>query len=356
MTMPASIPRDSIELRIEPPGNKNEVPVAVLTQALLVFQQLIHLFALQVEGRSVRQRMRLPEEMKNRYLLQCSPPTPGSFAMQARVGGASADLISPLQAAQVIERLHAFSAAAVQGEREHLMDLVADGRLRFRILDCLSKLAPAAGSGYRLSFRNCVGDAVCLEEDLPARIENLLKPPTERHATQTVTGMLDEISFSEHKLTILYTPRNRSLECFYEEDLEPMLFENRRDLIQVTGRVIMDDDNHPKKIVEVEAIRELDLSPFNLTEVSGRSRLIRMREPLTLVPRLSESQQLIYLEHEPLDISVFAPTRAELLAELKEQVLVLWEEYAAEDDAVLSVPARSLKQRLLQAWEAVGRA
>jgi len=354
--MPKSPHPDFVELRIEPPGGKTEVPVGILTQTLLGFQQLVHLFALQAEGRSLRQRLRLPEEIKNRYLLQCSPPEAGSFVVKARVGGVSEDLVSPVQVGGVMEKLHEFGAAAVHGERDKLIDLVPDSRFRFRMLDSLGKLAPPAGTGYRVSFRNSTGEAIQLEEDLPGRIVQLMKPPAERHATQTVTGMLDEISFSEHKLQIIYVPRNKSLECFYEEDLEPMLFENRRDLIQVTGRVIMDDDNHPKKIVEVEAIRELDLSPFNLAEVTGKSFTVRLRKPLSLVPQLSDTQQLLYLEHAPLDIDVFAATRAELQTELKEQVLMLAQEYALADDATLSQPARELKQRLLQDWEIVRNA
>jgi hypothetical protein len=354
--MPESPHPDFVELRIEPPGNKTEVPVGVLTQTLLGFQQLVQLFALQAEGRSLRQRLRLPEEIKNRYLLQCSPPEVGSFIVKVRVGGANADLITPVQVGQVMGKLHGFSAAAVRGQRDTLLDLVPDSRFRFRMLDSLGKLAPAAGSGYRISFRNCVGETIQLEEDLPGRIVDLLKPPAERHATQTITGMLDEISFSEHKLQIIYAPRNKTLECFYEEDLEPMLFENRRDLIQVTGHVIMDDENHPKKIVEVEAIRELDLSPFNLAEVVGQSLTVRWRKPLSLVPLLSDTQQLLFLEHAPLDIDVFAPTRADLQAELKEQVLMLAEEFALANDADLSQPARELKHRLLQEWEIVQHA
>jgi hypothetical protein len=154
-------------------------------------------------------------------------------------------------------------------------------------------------------------------------------------------------------LTIIYSPRNRSLECFYKEEIEPMLFENRRDLIQVTGRVVVDEENHPKKIVDVEAIRELDLSPFVLREVEVPGLRIKFRKPLVVEPRLSESQQLICLEHEPLGIDVFAPTRAEVFEELKEQLVMLWREYAEEEDAALSEPARRLKEVLLREWEAV---
>src|SRR5437660_11648344 len=107
-----------------------------------------------------------------------------------------------------------------------------------------------------------------------------------------------------------------------------MLLENRRDLIQVTGRVIMDETNHPKKIVDVEQIRELDLSPFVIDVIQFDSRILKPRQPLKLSPFLNESQQLICVEYEPFDIDVFAPTRRELFDELKEQIVMLWSEFA----------------------------
>ena len=344
---------DVIEFRIEPPGGSNEVPVDVLTQALTGFQHLVLLFAVQAEGRAVRQRLRLPEELRSRYLLRCSPPKPGSFVVSARVGDAQADMIPDPRIAEVMGNLQSFTRAAVRSDRDEIINLVADSRLRLKMLNGLATLAPAAGSGYRFSFRNSVGDEIPIEETLPARIKGLLSPPEEEEELHTVTGLLDEISFSEHKLTIIYSPRNRSLDCFYKEEIEPMLFENRRDLIQVTGRVVVDEENHPKKIVDVEAIRELDLSPFVLKEVEETGLKIRFRKPLVIEPRLSESQQLICLEHEPLGIDVFAPTRAEVFEELKEQLIMLWREYAEEEDAALSEPAQKLKAVLLREWEAV---
>jgi hypothetical protein len=68
---------------------------------------------------------------------------------------------------------------------------------------------------------------------------------------------------------------------------------------------------------------------------------------------LSESEQLICLEYPDWDLDVFAVTRLELFDELKEQILMLWTEYAKEGDPVLSEPARALKGRLLRDFQEV---
>jgi hypothetical protein len=46
----------------------------------------------------------------------------------------------------------------------------------------------------------------------------------------------------------------------------------------------------------------------------------------------------------------------ELFDELKEQIWMLWTEYAKEDDAVLSEPAKVLKAALLRDFQEVANA
>jgi len=62
------------------------------------------------------------------------------------------------------------------------------------------------------------------------------------------------------------------------------------------------------------------------------------------------------MEYKPWGLDVFAPTRAELLLELKSQLKMLWLEYAQASDDVLSEPALRVKNQLLEDWEEVGRA
>ncbi|MFO1430533.1 MAG: hypothetical protein U1F76_10405 [Candidatus Competibacteraceae bacterium] len=347
---------DQITFRIHPAGGGSEVPVSLLLQTFSKFQELVYLFALQEEGRTIRQRLRLSEELKRNYVLHIRPPEAGSFAVTGRVVGSRADLFGPEQIRRVVGKLHQFSRATVAGDEAQLRELVPDSRLRYHMLSCFSALCPPPGGGYRYEMTSGVGPEVPLVETLPARIEEWLTTPEERAEVRTVTGRLEAISFGEHKLTIIYRPKSRPLECFYDEDIELMLLENRRDLIQVTGRVLMDDDDHPKRIDEVEHIRDLDLSPFVLGEIESRDFRLRPRRAISLLPSLTEDEQFLCLEQAPWSLDVFATTRAELFSELKEQMLMLWQEYAREQDEALSEPAKQVKQHLLADWEEVRNA
>ena len=354
--MPEAAKNTEFTFKIYPAGGGSEVPISLLTQSLTTLQELVQLFALKEEGRTLRERLRLPDELKKKYILRCRPPTVGSFAVSGRVSSTGVDLFAAEQAVRVMGDLQAFSRAAVEGNQAQLLELVPDSRLRYRILSRLVTLSPPPGSGYRYELLNGKGIGIPLEETLPARIEALIKTQDPRAEVQTVTGRLEAISFSERRVTINYAPKGRWLECIYEDDLEPMLLENRRDLIQVTGRVIPDDDGHPKKIVEAEEIRDLDLSPFVLGEVMGATVRLKLTKQVTLSPFLSDSEQLICLEYRDWDLDVFASTRLELFDELKEQILLLWTEYAKEGDERLSEPSRVLKATLLRDFQEVASA
>ena len=354
--MPDSSHPDELTFKIHPAGGGSEVPVSLLTQCLATLQELIHLFALQQEGRTLRQRLRLSDELKSKYVLRCGPPKSGSFAITGHVASEAGDLFAPGQVATVMQHFQEFSREAVAGQQDRLLASVPDSRLRNRILSRLISLSPPAGSGHRYELFNGTGPGISLEETLPGRIEGWLKAPAERAEVQTVTGRLEAISFTEHRVTIIYSPRQRALNCFYDEDIEPMLLENRRDLIQVTGRVITDDDGHPTKIVEVGEIRELDLSPFVITEIPGSQWKLKAVQPVNLHPFLSNNEQLLCLQHEAWGLDVFAATRPELFDELKEQMLMLWSEYAREEDGALSAPALSVKSALIAQFTEVPHA
>ena len=344
---------DQITFKIHPVDGGSEVPVSLLLQIFSKLQELVHLFALQEEGRTVQHRLRLSEKLKRKYVLHLRPPEIGSFAVAGRVAGRGTDLFEPEQAQRVVDQMFRFSQAVGAGHEAQVLQLIPDSRLRHRGLTCLSVLCPPPGSGYRYEMMSGAGPAITLDETLPGRIEEWLTTPEERAEVRTVTGRLEAISFGERKVTIIYQPKSRPLECFYDEDIESMLWENRRDLIQVTGRVLMDDDAYPKRIDEVEQIRDLDLSHFVLSEIEGRTFRLKPRNPMSLLPVLTDDEQFLCLEHAPWSLDVFATTRAELLAELKEQMLMLWQEYACEQDEVLSEPAQRVKQQLLADWEEI---
>ena len=115
----------------------------------------------------------------------------------------------------------------------------------------------------------------------------------------------------------------------------------------------MDDEGYHEPLDEVERLGDLDLSPFVLGEIEGRDFRLRPRGAFSFSPALTGDGQLLCLEHVPWSLDVFATTRADLFAELKEQLLMLWREYARERDETLSEPALQIKRRLLADWEEI---
>lgn len=350
--MTNSVLPDQILLTLHPSGGGSEVSVEVLTQSLTALQEMVYLAALQTDGRPFRERLRLSEEVKNRYILQCAPPVIGSFSVSSRVVNRSAakDLFAPVQAAKVATLVLGFCHAAATGDTAKAVNLFPDSRLRNRMITCVEKLSPPLGSGHRCELAGESITATLRDTGLPEGVKALICSPESQKQMQTVTGRLCEIDFVKHRLTIFHAPTQRALECFYDENIEMMLLENRRDLIQVTGLVIMDGENQPKQIIDVEQIWDLDLSPFVISEADGRNACLRARNRVELIPSLSQDEQLVCIECESWGLDAFAETRTELLLEVKNQLLMLWAEYAKESDDVLSEPARQIKYRLLEDW------
>jgi hypothetical protein len=96
---------------------------------------------------------------------------------------------------------------------------------------------------------------------------------------------------------------------------------------------------------------DTDTRPVVIDCVPYGNRTFHFKKYLELCPTYDETGELLCLEYEPIGIHVFADTREELLAELAEQICMLWDEYACEDDKNLTPAAIQLKRRLLDVLE-----
>ena len=94
-------------------------------------------------------------------------------------------------------------------------------------------------------------------------------------------------------------------------------------------------------------IPDLDLSALDIHTVRHGATVLKAVRALSLEPRMDETSQLLCVEHGDLALDVFAPTREALLAELSEQIAMLWTEYALAEDDTLDAVARKLKHALL---------
>jgi hypothetical protein len=329
----------------EPQGNV--VPATVLVQILQNAQQAFELIGVHVEGRSINQRARVPASTSQRFQLICQLPESGCYALPVTVGGPT-ELFNPELAEKAFGIFRDVMDRVSRRDAPGLSESIPDERIRRRVLESVKGMSPRADAKWSLSLHdeNDKSFASFDTQTIPF-VQDTLVPAAQREASRIVTGELKNIDFIEHKLTIIYPPTSTVLDCLYDEALEDLLYERRRDLIQVTGRVLLDEQGNPKKIIDVSDIRDVDLSPLEVSTVKYGTLSLKASPALSFAPELDESKQLMCVEHAAFDVLVFATTREGLLAELHEHLSMLWREYAQANDDDLDPSAQLLKQSLL---------
>jgi hypothetical protein len=348
-------PAFSFHIERGEPGD-HTVPATVLVQILENAQRAFELIGVHAEGREIKARARISANTSRRFQLVCQLPKPGCYAMPVTVGGAG-DLFIPELAEKAFGIFRDVMASVSAHDPIGLSAALPDARIRRRVLEAVKGMAPRADATWRLSLHDS-GDTPFAHFDIGTVpfVQATIVPPEEREASKVVTGELKSIDFAARRFSIIYPPAQRELECIYEDAVEELLIENRRELVQVTGRVLLDEQGVPKQIIDVNDIRDLDLSPLVIDTIHHAGRSLKAMTPLTLEPTTDETKQLLCLEHAELGIDVYAPTREVLVAELNEQIAMLWSEYALADDDCLDAVAVRLKQTLLVTFVEAGDA
>ena len=324
----------------------SQIPISTLILSLGGIQKAVYLLAEQQESFETSRKKRLPSYFKKRYEIQCSVPTKGSYVQVIQIGDAHADLFAPEPVANVTKTLQECFRIFREQTYENLKKFVPDSLRRSSLINALKQIIPKKGSGILLDIYK---DKECIlpTDKLYSVITKWQSSIQSEESIGTVTGKLLKIDFSEHKITILYHPTQRELECFYDESIEDLLLENPRELIQVTGQIILDEDDHPKKITEVENIQELDLSPIEIDEILVNNKLLKFNSLQIFIPKLDETQQLLCIQDDNLGIDVCAEAHDDLYELLLQEIEILWFEYALENDDSLTNSALDLKKKLL---------
>lgn len=332
------------------------VPAVVLVQILENAQRAFELIGVQVEGREIRERARVSTATAKRFQLICHVPEAGSYAMPVTVG-AGDDLLVLKLAEKAVTIFKDVMGLVSSRNSGGLAGLIPDQRIRRRVLESVKGMAPRSDAEWTLDFHdNQNAVFATFNTDTIPFVEETLVPAEQREASRVVTGELTSIDFAARKISIIYPPTSKVLECLYEEAVEDLLYEKRRDFIQVTGRVLLDDRGEPKQIIDVTDIRDLDISPLVVTWVRNTACSLKATSPMTLEVELDDTKQLLFVVHQDLGIDVFAPTREALLAELHDQIAMLWNEYALVTDDELDELARQMKRALLAQFTEVQHA
>lgn len=342
-------------------ADAHQVPAEVLVRALDGVQQAIYTLAAAEERIEVARRFKPDAKFRERHQLTCLVPQAGSYSLPVCIlGPPQQSLLSP-NAQAIFAKLYDALSAIVGGSPADLAKTIVDSTWRERFLRVVkTSLVPRAGERWRLGLRRDITD-VSSEVTLTSAHAKTLRewkdsPAVDEHEIPVI-GQLTKIDFARNTLYLRCRQGDGhiQIECVYDQELEPMLVAQRRDLVQVIGRCTVNSQGLPQEITDVTSIEAVDLSPMRFDSFESAGRTLKVKgEPLVLDPTLDdETQQLYSVVSDDLDLHAFAYSREQLVDEIAAHIFCLWDQYAAEDSSRLTDDARQLAAAVLARFDEV---
>ncbi|MEI7787837.1 MAG: hypothetical protein WCI23_04255 [Chlorobiaceae bacterium] len=335
------------------------LPASVLVQALDRFQRVVHLIAMAEEGREVQQRARVTREIERRFPLVCSLPEQGGYALPITIGGPSAQLFDEQECEKIARNTRQAIEAVNTGDARILGRIIPDMFYRRNVLNALEAMQPGRHSGLIINIEDFNEQKIFDGSTAPDKIRQLLAPQTSEVSPSDlgyVTGSLIEMKFNERRLSLKLPGSNRSpLTATYSEDFEPVLLSHPRELIQVHGNIVWNDDGTPQSISDVDEVLEIDESSIDIFMVELDGTVLKPKHALYSDVSFDRETSL-YQADGPFDILLNALTRPCLETQLYEELTMLWLEYAKTDPITLTQDAQQLREELLDSFEEISNA
>lgn len=333
-------------------AEEHTLPVDCMINLLEGIRDLTYLTLAQQDGTVFNERFRPSKQIKDRVTVVCKPAESGGYfqALAFCSSGAQAPLFVD-EPAEVCRKIKTFLVDLAQNAHEKVAQAFPNVKMRIKALESVRKALPPPDSGiYAEVDDEPLVSSKMIHANCSAMADTA-KNVIEDYMT-VVTGRLIRIDFEQKKLVIQHPVTRKPLDCYYNEEIEAMLLENRRELIQVTGNVVLDDNEMPQGISDVVCIQDVDLSPIEFGEIAQDGLRLRFKSPICFVPVLDDSQQLFVLKEERFGLDICAYTRGEIIEDAKSEIVFLWNEYALASDADLTEGALALKRNLLALLEA----
>jgi len=332
-------------------ADTRQLPVELMINLLNNIRELTYLIVAQKQGITYNERFNPSKKIRDNYIIKCELPKEGSYTQAVSFDYIGDELLfEPLKPGEYIKELLGF---IVESAELKINQLFPNVKLRSKALSCIREAFPKPDNNIFLEIFDSknVTDSRFIQKNLTTIIDRT-QAAVEEYMT-AVTGRLVSIDFEERKIIIIHPTTKRELECYYNEDIEDMLFENRRQLVQIIGVVTLDDNEQPKKITDVVSIQEIDLSPIDFNDIDYGEKKLHFKDSFILTPTLDNSEQLYTINYPELGLELFSYTRQEITNDVKSDIVYLWEEYAKVEDDTLTEDAKILKKKLLSAIEEV---
>lgn len=329
------------------------LPAQNLVQALEGLQRTVHLIAMMKEGREVKTRARVTRDIEERFQLHCEIPREGSYYQPTFIAERDQNLFSPDEAREVAQITRSLLGSIATGDEQNFKRAVVDSAFRAPIIASLGKMFGGQGGHYRLSVEDKAGNVIVNSVSATDALERLRQARLSPGTHSIVTGYFNKVDFKERKLSLLIPSTGRLISCLYEEDIEPALLENARDLIQVVGTIELDEDGNPQRITDVQEVHPVNTDDIDLIDLLPDYLKPNELNSFRITVELSEDKQTYFAKLDELGIDHAAYTRSDLVDALEAELDFLWKNVAQEKDDNLAPKARLLKAELKKLFKEI---
>lgn len=327
----------------------HSLPANVLVKSIHQLQRVVYLLAKFHRGEDLGQRLRMPKDLEDRFELICKIPVEGSYALPCQIGGGPVDRTTSLDdkdLSDVCRQFKEVTRAIGSGNIGSLSDAVPSPAYRAALLKAYRAMQPPKRYGVDCSIedvhRRKLLDGAIARQIFPRLFASAGEDTLAKSAY--VAGTLMRIDFDKHRLW-LKQHGGRVIEAAYRAGAEPDLLEHPRGLIQVHGDVLYDRTHNAREIADVDEVRSIDESSIEIDNLYIDNVSYRANPPFRFSVHFDQKDQLYDLDGD-FNITVFAESRSDLDTELREELRVLWLEYAQGDPKHLSKEARKLRKKL----------
>jgi hypothetical protein len=321
-----------------PETESHRISSDVLSRVITGFQDIAWILGFSMEDVSSSDRLQLRTAIKKRYMIEWGSPTSGSYVLPVflpenpQIGSKISDILSAIAAEDV----------------EMLKTTLPDSRLRNKLLEKAIHFLPKTGQNWQLKYMHRT-HSVFLDSKSYQRVKKWQSESLSSRQLDevlTIKGELLRIDFVEKQVEVRYPPTKRPLKCYYLPEVEDSILEGRKDLIEVTGKFVLDPEGHPGKLAEVSNIQPVDLSEMSLSKLEYGTRHLELNQPLVFIPTLDEETKQLYVIEDPsIGVHVFAYTREDLMSDLVEQIFFLWDTYGSDQIDVHTLAKEVLPRR-----------
>ena len=334
-------------------SDSHKVPVSILIAMLSNLESLFYLMANEDEGFSYSSRLKISEDTRKKYKFLCETPKEGSYSLPIEVESPpkTGELFyenepTVVKFKNLLTKNSSVNVLYNKYFRTHESRLKATTltRAAFPREDSPYNVRIFSGSGEYRDSRLIQNDVEILIKEIQYNLNNVPN-------FSIVSGYLRKIDLAGNLIELSYPPTHRTFKCYYqsdeiEESILRLAAEDKDRLLQISGDLILDKNDEPKKLSNISSVNSMDETPIEISYFERENKRFSFREPVRFVPHLDESKQLYILEYPKLGVDISVYTREDLKEEIEDQIVFLWEEYAKEDDDKLTVSAIELKRNI----------